>query len=377
MLSLITAPLSVLHLWIPLALTAKSLQSESPQSHAFLLHYWAWYVLLSYLHFLVSSWGLFFLAGAVDLALAGAKLWLFYAHGCMVLSRFYLPRALFAATGLASLADFEAKLIDPFVTFLARNKILQKGLSFFESSKNSGLARSLAAFNRELCKRQCLAVGVDFVCYLDLPRQLAERVQAIERFLAFLRGFVENDKTSPPPKTSLNPNLRSALGGLGHRGSSSSLGARKSSRSNLGLAPGSRTNLAKKPSKLNLNPAQFEDQKRNFSPRGNFDSHRANFDFSDPEFDLEYEAETLDVGFLPQYSEFSPNRSGGADLPLLRKTRKPPMPESEYTSRRHRRSSSVGGLPYPFEDPNPADPGKRSVSEVVRSLGRTSGYERT
>lgn len=203
MLSQLAWPLLVLHLWFPLLLSAKAL-SRPAENIQFLLHYWLWYLGLTYIQFYVQ---LAPFQGLVDLGIAIFKIWLFYGHGCVLLSRFYLPKATFAATRWTSVVDMEAGFIDPMVLgFVVRNPVFQSTMSVLENSGIARFALSLFAFNHELCrlvlwpKRPlCLHLGVDFFCYMDLPRELAARLQRLERFLFGLRSAV-SPAVSPSQK---------------------------------------------------------------------------------------------------------------------------------------------------------------------------------
>ncbi|KAF3991084.1 hypothetical protein FT663_01793 [Candidozyma haemuli var. vulneris] len=303
MLTQLALPLSALHLWFPLLLSAKALNRPPGENIQFLLHYWLWYLGLSYVHFYLAS--MVPLQGVVDLFLAGVKIWLFYGHGCIVLSRFYLPRVAFATTGWTSVVELEATVIDPLVSaFVVRNPILQNTMSVIERTGIASFASALFAFNHELCRSvswpkrpSCLHLGVDFLCYMDSPRELAARLQKLERFIFGIRSAV-----SPV----VSPKSRKV-----------------SSR------------------KLNTSKVDYDDS---FSPRST-------------EFYTPNRSNALSPAvFSPVAGPLETNS------PLVKKTRRRPPEETKRT-----RSASVGSiddspLPYPLEDPNPTE---RSVSEVI------------
>lgn len=202
MLLHLALPLLVLHLWFPVLLLAKASNRPSEKTQ-FLLHYWLWYLALTYIHFYILL-SLLPLQGILDLMFAVFKIWLFYGHGCVLLLSYYLPRTAFATTGWASVVDMEAGLIDPVVlTFIIRNPVWQKIVYVLEKTGFFGFASGIFSFSHELCrlvswpKRPlCLHLGAEFFCYMDSPKELAQRLQNVERFLFGLKAAV-SPATSP------------------------------------------------------------------------------------------------------------------------------------------------------------------------------------
>ncbi|PVH15464.1 uncharacterized protein CXQ87_003305 [Candidozyma duobushaemuli] len=192
MLSQLAWPLSVLHLWFPLLLSAKAL-SRPAENIQFLLHYWLWYLGLTHVQFYLQlapfqgllTWPLPFSRYGFSTATVASyyRLVLSGGHGGGIY-RPYRPG------------------------FRGKEPVFQSTMSVLERSGIARFASSLFAFNHELCRSvswpkrpSCLHLGVDFFCYMDSPRELAQRLQSLERFIFGIRSAV-SPAVSPSQKVS-------------------------------------------------------------------------------------------------------------------------------------------------------------------------------
>lgn len=203
LLPIIRCLLSVFTFWFPLALSTKALDSRDVQGIQFLLTFWLYYVVIAHAQFYVRLYD-FPLANLCCLGGDFVKMWMFYAHGCLVISAYYVP-ALFGHTlGSYTVMDFEKLYVDPLVsTFVTRNPVLQNFLVLIRGVRLPGVPISdLLRFNYELRKMpdspkkpSFLQFGLDYFCYIDLSSALYARYQEFRRFL-----FGVSQVILPPPR---------------------------------------------------------------------------------------------------------------------------------------------------------------------------------
>lgn len=180
MLFLVLPLLSLLTFWGPLLLSIRAM--KRPENSQFLLTYWLVYATISNIQSFFSVY-LGGLAMFVAIVAAAFNVWLFYGHGCLVVSHFFGPDILRRTTGVSSVSELDVRFIDPMmVTLVARNPVAQ-GVMRLLPRKISPF-RELLQFNAEFARSLLTSRRVSFLqlmggffCYMDSPVELNARYQ--------------------------------------------------------------------------------------------------------------------------------------------------------------------------------------------------------
>lgn len=197
MFFLIRAVLSIFTFWLPLLFSAKALLRPDQNLH-FLLTYWLLYALMANIQYYlrhvqtaVPFVSLFVYLGDF------INTWMFYSHGCLVLSNYYIP-GLFGGgvSGSYVIDTWDLRVFDPVVkTLVVKNGFFQNFLGLFPARFLP--IDDLIAFNHQLChhfelggkRLSFLQFGVDYFCYIDTPNELHVRYLRCRRFLLSLACF--------------------------------------------------------------------------------------------------------------------------------------------------------------------------------------------
>lgn len=155
---------------------------KRPESSQFLLTYWLVYATISNIQSFFSVY-LGGLAMFVAIVAAALNVWLFYGHGCLVVSHFIGPHILRRTTGASSVSELDARFIDPMmVTLVARNPVAQ-GVMRLLPRKISPF-RELLQFNLEFARSLLTSRRMSFLqlmggffCYMDSPVELNARYE--------------------------------------------------------------------------------------------------------------------------------------------------------------------------------------------------------
>lgn len=181
----------ILNFWFPLLLTAKAFQRPDDGTR-FLLTYWVLYACVANAQYYFHHHERGFSFDSLIVYLGDFVLmWMFYSHGCLVITHYYLPSLFRLGTGGASTIDeLDFRLFDPLVNLaVVRNPFLQGLIGLFPTRILP--IDDLMAFNNELCRHfrlsgkrlSFLQFGVEYFCYMDTSSELHVRYLRCRRFL--------------------------------------------------------------------------------------------------------------------------------------------------------------------------------------------------
>ncbi|KAM9934376.1 hypothetical protein OXX80_006023 [Metschnikowia pulcherrima] len=185
--------ISLFSFWWPLLLSVKALQAPG-ENVQFLLTYWLFYACISSFQFHVSASSIP-LSSIMCLGADVLNLWMFYSHGCLLVTHYYIPNM--TGMPLVHVVEcFDKKLLDPLVTNLwVRNKFLQGFLR--SKSPKSPLIDDLMMFNRSLCNHFAqpkrltfLQFSLEYFCYMDSENELNARYLKSRGSYAALRASI-------------------------------------------------------------------------------------------------------------------------------------------------------------------------------------------
>lgn len=172
------ALLNLFAFWVPLLLSCRATQDKNSSAHRFLLTYWIFYSLSTNANNLMQMYLEVPLADVVDIATSVFNIWLFYGHGCLVLTHHFLPGLFYRFTGFLSLEEFDHEVLSPVISPVV-NAATRKLLS---RRKGSGARGSAAP---QLNRLSILDFGVDQLCYTDDPTELYLRYMSSRRILSW------------------------------------------------------------------------------------------------------------------------------------------------------------------------------------------------
>lgn len=159
-------PLAIFAFWIPLFLTFRAFHEKNSSAHRFLLTYWIFYAMVSNINRILQEvLGNLPLSAIIDGTVSVFNIWLFYGHGCLVVSYYFLPSLVYRLSGILSLYEFDHGILSPMIFPILKSKSFLKNGSF--SDRNSGIA-PLDSFS-------VLDYGVSRFCYMDEPAELHSR----------------------------------------------------------------------------------------------------------------------------------------------------------------------------------------------------------
>ncbi|QBM89335.1 hypothetical protein METSCH_D04050 [Metschnikowia aff. pulcherrima] len=185
--------ISLFSFWWPLLLSVKALQAPG-ENVQFLLTYWLFYACISSFQFHVLALSIP-LSSIMCLGADVLNLWMFYSHGCLLVTHYYIPNM----TGrplVHVIEGFDKNLLDPLIMNLwVRNKFLQGFLR--SKSPKSPIIDDLMLFNQSLCdhfaqpkRLTILQFSLEYFCYMDLENELNARYLKSRGSYAALRAAI-------------------------------------------------------------------------------------------------------------------------------------------------------------------------------------------
>lgn len=164
-------PLAVLAFWIPLLLSLRATRDKNSSAHRFLLIYWLLYAVSSNVSTtLQMPFEKIPLTTTIDAAVSIFNVWLFYGHGCLVVSFYVLPGLFSRFLGFRSLDELD-QFLSPVIFPLVNGS---------KSFAGKGVTRGT------LSGLSILDYGVNRFCYMDLPPELHQRYLNARRILRML-----------------------------------------------------------------------------------------------------------------------------------------------------------------------------------------------
>lgn len=164
-------PLAVLAFWIPLLLSLRATRDKNYSAHRFLLTYWLFYAVSSNVSTTLQTvFENLPLVTTIHAAVSIFNVWLFYGHGCLVVSFYVLPDLFHRFLGFRSLEEldqFLSPVLSPLVN--GSKSFARKGVT---RGRPSGLS--------------ILDYGVHRFCYMDQPAELHQRYLNTRRILQVL-----------------------------------------------------------------------------------------------------------------------------------------------------------------------------------------------